>query len=77
MNAELPARFEVGGDVVRVGVARQQRHLEEDDAGIPHLGGAAQSRQYEPADERLHQEEEEGADEQGGCEKRQGQDSSL
>ncbi len=49
---------------VRVGVAGEQRALEEHHARAPHRGSAAEQRQDHLADHRLHHEEKEGAGEE-------------
>ena len=53
-----PARREV-----RVRVADQQDHLKEHHAGRPHRRGAAKPRQDLLRDDRLHQKQQEGAEE--------------
>jgi hypothetical protein len=44
---------------MRVGVAREQQRLEEQHAGRPHRRAAAEPRQDQARDERLHQEQQE------------------
>src|SRR5262249_37251965 len=44
---------------VRVGVSREEQHLEEQHAGGPHRGAAAEPRQDQARDQRLHQEQQE------------------
>jgi hypothetical protein len=44
---------------MRVGVAREQQRLEEQHAGGPHRRAAAEPRQDQARDERLHQEQQE------------------
>ncbi len=56
---QLLAKLEPAADDVRVGIARQQHHLEKHTAGVPDLGGAAELRQDHLADERLDQEQDE------------------
>ena len=59
-RARQPVHDEVG-----VRVAREQRRLEEDEAGRPDGGRSAEPRQDLLRDDRLHQEQQEGADEDG------------
>ena len=55
----LRARLEPARGEVRVGVAAQQQHLEEQHAGRPDARPAAEPGQDVLADERLHLEEQE------------------
>ena len=52
---------------VGVEIAKQKHHLEEQHAGAPHGGGAAEPRQDHLGDDRLHLKQEEGR--QGDCER--------
>ena len=60
------ARGEPAHDEIRVGVAREQRRLEEHEARRPDGGRAAEPWQDLLRDDRLHQEQQERADEDGG-----------
>ena len=51
---------------VGIGVAGEQDRLVEDERGVPDGGGPAQERQHHPGEHRLDQEQESGADEDGG-----------
>ena len=53
---------------VRVGVAAEQRHLEEEHATGPDRGRSAEPRQDQLGDERLHLEEQKRAEQNGGGE---------
>lgn len=53
------------GAEVGIAVAEEQRGLEEDQRGIPNCRGSAEGRQDELRGERLNQEQQKGADEQG------------
>ena len=55
----------VADEVVREGIAQQQRSLEEHQAGGPHRHAAAKARQDQLGDDRLHQEQQEGTEEDG------------
>ena len=59
----LAVRREVADDPVRVEIAEQQGHLEEQHAGRPYRSRAAEPRQDHLADQRLDLEEQEGAEE--------------
>src|SRR5262252_8765648 len=52
-------RRELAGQQMRVGVAGEQHHLEEQHAGGPYRGAAAEPRQDQARDQRLHQEQQE------------------
>jgi hypothetical protein len=54
---------EPGWQQVRVEVAAEQHRLEENQAGAPDRGCAAQDRQDEPANHGLHQKEQSGTEE--------------
>ena len=72
VQLRLRARLQPAGDPVGVGVARQQRDLEEHHADRPHRRRAAEPGQDLLGDQRLHQEQQEGADEDGAGEQRLG-----
>ena len=65
VEPHLAARGEARGARVCVGVARQERALEEEHARRPHRGRAAEPGQRVPAHQRLDTEEQEGAGEEG------------
>lgn len=56
---------ELLGAEVGIAIAEEQRGLEEDERGIPNGRGSAKGRQDELCGERLNQEQQKGADEQG------------
>ncbi len=61
-------RAEAQPDVsVRIHVAREQQYLEKQHADRPHGGGAAEPRQDDLGDERLHLEQQESAQKNRGC----------
>ena len=57
---------------VGVGVAREEHHLKEEHASRPDGGSATEPRQNEPRDERLDEEEQERAPEDGKAEGKHG-----
>ena len=66
VQLDLRARAEPAHDIVGIGVAGEQRRLKEDEARGPDRGRAAEPRQDLLRDHRLHQEQQERADENGG-----------
>ena len=71
VQARLADEREPPGDV-RVGVAREQRHLEEQQARAPHGRPAAEPRQDEPGRHRLDEEQEERAECDGDVKRQRG-----
>ncbi len=65
MHLHLAARGQAPDQEMGVGVAGQQRDLEEQHGRGPHRGGSAEPRQNDLGDERLHLKQEEGAQENG------------
>jgi len=65
MQEALAARRQEAHDPVRIEIAQQQEHLEEQHAGGPHRGRAAEPGQDHLADDGLHLEQQEGAEENG------------
>ena len=65
VNAHLPARPEPAHHDVRIKVAREERRLEEHEARGPHGGRAAEPGKDLLRDDRLDQEQQERADEDG------------
>ncbi len=65
MHQHLPAQRGDPLQQVRVGVAGQQRDLEERQAGVPHRWRAAKPGQHQLGDHRLDQEHQ-GRAEEGG-----------
>jgi hypothetical protein len=70
VEQHLAPGSEQAGAQVRVSVAPDEQHLEEQHARRPHRRAAAEPGQDEAGDERLHQEEEECA---GGGGEREGE----
>ena len=66
MDHHLPLGIKAADQQVRVSVARQQRRLEKQHGRGPHGGRATEPRQNNLGDERLHLEQEEGAEKNGG-----------
>src|ERR1700733_392417 len=65
MHQHLHARLQEADGDVRVSVSRQQQKLEEEHAGAPHRRRAAEPRQNHLGDERLHLEQQKGAQKNG------------
>ena len=61
MQARLPDETQPPREM-RVGVAGEQRHLEEQQAAAPHRRSAAEPRQDEPGRHRLHEEQQKRAE---------------
>ena len=62
---------------MRIGIAGEQRGLEEHHRHRPHRRGAAEPRQHHLGEHRLHREQQRGADENGGDEGRQQQTRAM
>ncbi len=58
----------VAREQMGIGIAEQQRGLEEHDGHRPHRGRPAELRQHHLGEHRLHREQERGAEENRGCE---------
>jgi len=65
MDDDRRAARRVAREPVGVGIARQQRALEEHDRHRPYRRRAAQARQHHLGEHRLHHEQQRGADEDG------------
>ena len=63
VNDRLPDGLEVGGNPVGIQIADKEHHGEEDQAGGPHRRGATQRGQQLFRCHRLHDKEEESAQE--------------
>jgi hypothetical protein len=69
---DLPARPEAAAETMGIGVAGEQRALEEHHRGVPHDRRTAEQRQRHAREHRLDREHEERAEEHGAGEPRQG-----
>ena len=69
---DLPAWTEAAAEAVGVGIAGEQRALEEHHRGVPDGGRAAEQRQRHAREQRLDREHEERAEQHGAGEPRQG-----
>ena len=67
MDAGLDAGLEVARQQVGVEIAQQENHLEEEEAGGPDGGRSPKPGQDDFGDDRLHLEEQEGAQQDRGC----------
>ena len=70
MDEGLLVRAQKTREGVRVKIAREQTRLEEEHAGDPNGGRAAEPRQNQFGDERLDQEQQARAGQDGGSEKK-------
>jgi hypothetical protein len=68
---DLPARSNAAAEAVSIGVAGEQRALEEHHGGVPHGGRAAEERQRHAREHRLDREHQERAEQHGAGEPRQ------
>ena len=69
---DLPAWPERAAEAMGIGVAGEQRALEEHHGGVPHGGRAAEQRQRHTREHRLDREHEECAEQHGAGEPGQG-----
>jgi hypothetical protein len=65
VQAELQARRRKAAQKVGIEIAQQQHRLEEDQRRVPDIGRAAEQRQRHLREQRLDQEQEPGAEEDG------------
>jgi hypothetical protein len=72
----LPADAEPAHAQVRVQVPHEQRGLEEDERGVPHLRAPSGPGEHHLPDHRLDEEEQRGRHEDGDREERRDQDST-
>ena len=68
MQPGLALSFELARDQVRIGIAGQERRLEENKASRPDTGGTAEPGKDLLGDQGLHQKQQERGQENGGGE---------
>jgi hypothetical protein len=72
VGRDLPARPEAAAEAMGIGIAGEQRALEEHHGGVPHDGRAAEQRQRHAREHRLDREHEKRTEHHRAGEPRQG-----